>query len=500
VIGSIAALIGLAVGGFLLYSRHAHRSAEEVSEAASAPARDRGADVVSAQPATFFVPPQRQQLIGVKRAEARRAPAVVEIRAVGRVAYDETRLTHIHAKVSGWIEEAFVDFVGKPVRKGEALFTIYSPELLASQEEYLVALRAQKELGESSFSRVSEGAERLLESARRRLSLWDMTPAQIEALEREGEVTRTVTVHSPVDGIVLERAAYQHGRYVTPELDLYTIVDLGSVWVLAEVYEYELPFVQVGAVAEIEMPYAGGGRPLRGRVTFVYPFLQPATRTLRVRMEFPNPGFALKPEMFVNVRLGADLGPRLLVPEDAVMDTGEKQYVFVDKGEGYFEPRRVKVGPDVGGGRVIEEGLDEGEHVATAANFILDSESRLKGAFDAMGRPGEPPAIPPGVAERIQIELRTDPSPAKVGKNQVRVKVFDPSGGPILDAEVELRIFMPQMGSMAPMESRSSLRSVGGGDYVGDLSVPMAWTWETTVTVRRSGETIGTARTSITAR
>ena len=451
-------------------------------------------------PATVFVPPQKQQLIGVKLSEVKRAPVSVETRAVGKVAYDETRVAHIHTKVSGWIEEVFVNFVGKPVRKGEALFTIYSPDLVASQEEYLLALRAQKELGESSFSEVADGSRRLVESARRRLELWDMTAAQIEALEREGKVTRTVAIHSPVDGIVTERAAYHHGRYVTPELDLYTIVDVSRVWVLADVYEYELPFMKVGAVAEIELPYASDAKPLRGRVLFVYPFLQPATRTVQVRTEFPNPDLVLRPDMFVNVRLRTDLGPRFVVPKDAVMDTGEKQYVFVDLGEGYFEPRQVKAGPEVAEGRVIDEGLEEGERVVTAANFILDSESRLKGAFDALGRPSPPEMAGAPGPSGITAQVSIDPSPAKVGKNRVRVKVMDGSGQPIPDAEVELRIFMPQMGSMAPMESKAILSAVGGGEYVGELDIPMAWTWQTTITARKAGGVLGTVQTSITAR
>jgi RND family efflux transporter MFP subunit len=454
----------------------------------------------AASPGAVFVPPQRQQLIGVKLSEVKRAPASVETRAVGKVAFDETRVAHIHTKVSGWVEEVFVDFVGKPVRKGEVLFTIYSPDLVATQEEYLLALQARKELGESSFSQVADGSRRLVESARRRLELWDMTGSQIEALEREGKVTRTVAIHSPVDGIVTERAAYHHGRYVTPELDLYTIVDLSRVWVLADVYEYEVPFMKEGAAAEIELPYAGEGKPLRGRVTFVYPFLQPATRTVQVRMEFPNPELVLRPDMFVNVRLSSDLGSRLVIPKDALMDTGEKQYVFVDQGEGYFEPRPVKAGPEVAEGRVIEEGLEEGEKVVTAANFILDSESRLKGAFDSLGKPSSPEISGAPGPSGITARVTTDPSPAKVGKNRVRVKVLDGGGEPISDAEVELRIFMPQMGSMAPMESKAILSAVGGGEYAGELDIPMAWTWETTVTARKDGRVIGTVMTSITAR
>ncbi len=452
------------------------------------------------EPPTIQIPPERQQQIGVKFAAAQLVPAHVEIRAAGKVAPDETRIAHIHTKVNGWIDEVFVNFVGQPVRKGQPLFTLYSPDLVASQEEYLLAMRGRRELKDSPFSQVSEGSSELLRAARRRLELWDMTPAQIQALEASGKVSRTITVFSPVSGVVTERAAYHHGRTVTPELDLYTIVDLSRVWVLAEVYEAEMEHVKVGQTAFVELPYEDKPRTLAGRVAFVAPFLDPKNRTVQVRTEFPNPSLLLKPDAFVNVRLSRDLGARLVVPKDAVMDTGKGQYVFVDKGEGYLEPRPVKASLEVDRGRVITQGLREGERVATAANFILDSESRLKGAFEAMGRP-QPNAMAAATAgPKLRVDLVTSPSPAKVGKNTVRVKVADPAGQPVEGAEVELRVFMPQMGSMAPMEAKAMLQPESAGQYAGEIDIPMAWTWETTVTVRKSGQVIGTARSSITAR
>lgn len=453
----------------------------------------------SGQPPTIRISPERQQQIGVKFAEVQSKAANVEIRAVGRVAYDETRIAHVHTKVSGWIDEVFVNFVGAPVRKGQPLFTIYSPDLVAGQEEYLQALHAAQELGNSSLPRVAQGSENLLKAARRRLELWDMTAQDIAALEKSGKVARTVTVHSPVTGIVTERAAYHHGRTVTPDLDLYMIVDLSEVWVVAQVYEYEVAHVRVGQSVEARLPYDAERAPLRGRVAFVAPFLDPKTRTVEVRMDFENSDLTLKPEMFVNVTLHRDLGQRLIVPKDAVMNTGERQYVFVDKGEGYLEPREVKAGPETSDGLVVGEGLAEGDRVVTAANFILDSESRLKGAFDTMGKPGGADGMPHETALSMTIDLTTDPTPAKVGKNKVRVKVMDASGQPIADADVDIRLSMPAMGSMAPMESKSALKPAGNG-YAGEVDVPMAWSWETTVTARKGGQVIGTAQTTINAR
>ncbi|MBO0798717.1 MAG: efflux RND transporter periplasmic adaptor subunit, partial [Blastocatellia bacterium] len=203
----------------------------------------------------IFIDPQRQQLIGVRSEPATRQPLVKEIRAVGKVAYDETKVTHIHTKISGYIEQVFVDYVGKVVKAGDPLFTIYSPDLVSTQEEYLLALRAQRQFAASTFEGVAARTNSLLEAARRRLELWDITPAQISDIEKEGKARRDLTIYSPTSGIVTERAAYHHGRFVNPEMDLYTIVDLSTVWINGEVYEYELPFIKTGLNAEFPFPY-----------------------------------------------------------------------------------------------------------------------------------------------------------------------------------------------------------------------------------------------------
>jgi len=447
---------------------------------------------------TIFIDPQRQQLIGVRSEPAAMRPLVKEIRAVGKVTYDETKVTHIHTKINGYIEQVFVDYVGKVVKVGDPLFTIYSPDLVATQEEYLLALRARRQFEASSFAGVSARTNSLLEAARRRLELWDITPAQISAIEREDKARRDLTIYSPVSGVVTERAAYHHGRFVNPEMDLYTIVDLSTVWINGEVYEYELPFVKTGLNAEIEFPYDGGKRTLRGKVTFVYPYLEEKTRTAKIRFAFTNPNFVLKPDMFVNVKLKINLGNKLVVPEDAVLDTGTEQYVFVDKGGGYFEPRAVKLGPEAGGYYAIESGLKAGERVVTAANFIIDSESRLKGAFANMGKPGER-AKAPAAQTALKIELM-EPKAAKVGQNTVRLTIKDAQGNPITDAEVEVTLFMPQMGSMAPMTAKTTLKSAGSGEYAGTIDIPMAWSWQTTVTVKKEGKSLGSMQTTITAR
>src|SRR3989442_7375637 len=448
----------------------------------------------------IHIAPERQQLIGVKSASAETKSLVKEIRTVGRVAYDETKITHIHTKVSGFVEEVFADYVGKPVKAGEPLFTIYSPDLVATQQEYLLALKSNAVLKDSAFPWVSGGSNNLLEAARQRLMIWDVSPAGIEAPEKQGEVKRALAIHSPVSGVVTERQAYHHGKYVTPDMDLYTLVDLSTVWALGEVYESDLQLLKVGQTAEIELPYASQRDRRQGKIVFISPILNPKTRTVEVRLEFPNPDLSLRPDMFVNFKLNFGLGRQLVVPADAVLDDGTLQYVFVDKGEGYFEPRKVKVGAKTEEYYAIESGLKSGEQVVTAANFILDSESRLRGAFANMGEPSKVSAGAPAAAtQNLKVEI-LEPAAAKVGNNTIRLSLKDPSGKPLDDAQVDVTLFMPQMGNMAPMSSQAQLKSEGGGVYSGPINVPMAWTWETTVTAKKNGQAVGSVKTTITAR
>ena len=509
-------ILGAAGSGLYLYNRKLSQPTASANAAGSgsdaagkngmagtpvgnaAPSQPAGADHGVSQ---IFIAPERQQLIGVKSATAERKSVVKEIRTVGRVAYDETKITHIHTKVSGYIEDVFVDYVGKAVKAGDPLFTIYSPDLVATQQEYLLALKSNDLLKDSAFPWVSAGSNNLLEAAKQRLLLWDITPAEIETLQQSGQVKRALNIYSHVSGVVMERQAYHHGKYVTPDMDLYMLVDLSNVWVLGEANESDLSFLKIGQMAEIELPYSSNLNRRRGRIVFISPTLDPKTRTVQVRVEFPNPDLALKPEMFVNFKLGVDLGRHLLVPADAVLDTGTLQYVFVERGQGYFEPRTVKVGAKTEDSYVIESGLKAGEQVVTAANFILDSESRLKGAFANMGEPSRVPIGAPiaGGAPNLKVEI-LEPKTAKAGSNTLRLSLKDASGKPIEDAEVEVGLFMPQMGNMPPMSSNAQLKHEGGGVYVGTIQFLMAWTWETTVTAKKNGQVIGSAKTTITAR
>jgi len=338
-------------------------------------------------PGTVQISPEKQQLIGVKIGTVEMRPLEKVIRTVGRVDYDEKRIVTVSPKIGGWIEDLYVDFTGRFVSKGEPLLTIYSPELVSTQEEYLIALRAKKDLAKSSFPEVAGSGNSLAESAKRRLKLWDISDDQIKALEESGQVKKTLTLHSPFSGFVLEKAAY-NGMNVMPGIALFKLADLSVVWLYADVYEYELPFIRLGQQASVQLSYIPG-EIFTGKAIYIYPSLNPETRTARVRFESPNPHGKLKPEMYDNVEINVHLGQKLTVPEGAIIDTGLRQMAIVDKGSGYFEPREVKVGAKVENYYEVIKGLKAGERVVTSANFLIDSESKLKEAVGGMaGMPG----------------------------------------------------------------------------------------------------------------
>jgi Cu(I)/Ag(I) efflux system membrane fusion protein len=338
-------------------------------------------------PGTVQITPERQQLIGVKFGTVEMKPLEKIIRTVGRIDYDEKRIVTVSLKIGGWIEDLNVDFTGRFVRKGEPLLTIYSPELVSTQEEYLLALRAKKSLTKSPFPEVAGSGETLAESAKRRLKLWDITDDEIKALEDSGQSKKTLTLYAPFSGFVLEKAAYK-GMNVMPGMVLYKLADLSVVWLYADIYEYELPFIRLGQEATVQLSYIPG-ETFRGKAIYIYPSLNPETRTAKVRFEIPNSHERLKPEMYANVEIKIRLGQKLAVPEGAIIDTGLRQLAIVDKGSGYFEPREVKVGSKVEGYYEVIKGLKAGERVVTSANFLIDSESKLKEAVGGMaGMPG----------------------------------------------------------------------------------------------------------------
>ncbi|NWJ42235.1 MAG: efflux RND transporter periplasmic adaptor subunit [Geothrix sp.] len=326
--------------------------------------------------AAITIDPERQQLIGLRTEKVAEGMVSGELRALGRVVVDETRVRKVTVKVEGFVEKLFVDFVGKPVAKGQPLFSLYSPEFVSAQREYLLALQTQKSLAGGSLQ--GSGGE-LLESAKRRLGLWDVPKEAIDHLEKTGEVQKALTLRSPISGVVTVKNVMEGAR-ITPADILFEITDLSRVWVQVDVYEAELGRAKVGMPADL-MVEASPGKTFRGRIVFVDPVMDPKTRTARARVEFANPRGELKPEMFGDVLLKGQGRKGMIIPLDAVLDAGTTKVVFVALGGGRFEPREVTTGTMVGEKVEIRSGLKVGEEVVVRANFLVDSESRLKAAL-----------------------------------------------------------------------------------------------------------------------
>jgi len=336
------------------------------------------------QEGAISIDPVTIQNMGLRTALVQEQKLSRTIRTVGHIDYNEELLYTVNTKISGWVERLYVDKTGELVKKGEPLLEIYAPELVSTQEEYLVALRNFQKLKDSPYPEATRGATELLESAKRRLLNWDISPEQIDKLETSGEVKKSLTLYSPAKGVVTEKKVTD-GAFVESGSDLFQIADLSLVWVLAHIFEYELPYVKLGQSASIESPFFPGER-LEGRVTYIYPYLNEVARDVKLRIEVPNPGLKLKAEMYANVSIAAELpGRRVVVPEEAVIRSGKREIVFLDLGEGKFSPREVQTGV-TGQGNVIEikEGLKSGEKVVVSAQFMLDSESKTQEAIKKM--------------------------------------------------------------------------------------------------------------------
>lgn len=351
--------------------------------------------------APVTIDPSRQQLIGLRTASVAEGKVGGTWRTNGRVALDETRVRRVNMKVAGFVEDVHADFTGKPVRRGEPLLSIYSPELLAAQEEYLLALRTRAALNQAGG--MATDGDALVAAARRKLRLWDVPEAALERLARTGEATRTLTLVSPISGVITKKEVVEGARLemgTTP----YEIVDLSRVWVLADVYESELRHVKVGMPATLQLK-AFPNRVFAGKVAFLDPLLDPATRTVKVRLEFPNPDGDLRPEMFGEVVLRGTARDALKIPADAVVPTGTIQVVFVALGDGRFQPREVRLGESDGKSVEVTSGLKAGDQVVTGANFLVDSESRLRASLAALAAASSgsatvrpPPSSPPASA------------------------------------------------------------------------------------------------------
>ena len=333
---------------------------------------------------TIRVDPTTIQNMGVRLAPVVRKPLTKTIRAFGNITYDERRLHAVNTKFDGWIEKLYVNYVGQSVAKGQPLFNIYSPDLVTAQGEYLLALRQVQKVSGSANGRIRDNAKRLLSAAHTRLSYWDVDDKQIRQIEETGQVTKTITIYSPATGVVMKKAAYE-GHFVKAGQHQFEIADLSTIWVDVEIYEYELPWIYEGMQATMDLAYVPG-KQFNGRVLYVYPYLSEKTRTVRLRLEFVNNNFELKPEMYANINLDSTIEKDgLVIPQEAVIDSGIRKVAFVAKGEGRFEPREIQLGSEVNGNDYqVLAGLSKGEQVVISAQFMLDSESRLREAIQKM--------------------------------------------------------------------------------------------------------------------
>jgi len=468
-------------------------------------------------PGTAMVSPQMQQLMGVRITTVEKKPLVRTIRTVGTITYDETKVANVHSKVEGWIDKLYVNYTGELVKKGQPLFTLYSPDLLATQQEYLLAIKANERLSGSSIPEVKAGAGSLVDASKSRLALWDISDGQIRELEEKGEAQRTLTLYAPNSGFVIKKDVNQ-GMRIMPEKELYTIADLSNVWVDVDIYESEIPFVRLGQNASVTLSY-DPSTSFNGKVSYIYPYVGEKTRTVKARLDVPNPGFKLKPDMYVNAEIKIDAGRQLAVPEEAVLDSGVRKIVFLDKGNGHFEPREVKLGAKVDGAYQVVSGLNEGEKIAASSAFLLDSESRLAEAMGAMaGMPGmsmegmagmagmegmkgmegtkdmkdmkmSPPAKSGGPMEKkaqdLTLTLSTQPEKTRTGENVIRLKITDRNGKPVTDAQVSFQYTM-NMAGMAL--SKADAKASKDGFYETKVNFAMAGEWDVTVIVRRSGQ------------
>lgn len=324
------------------------------------------------------------QNIGVKVEDVAKRKLNKTIRTVGKVDYDERRVYSVNSKIMGWVEKLHVDYTGKLIHKGEPLMELYSPELVSTQEEYLQALRYRKKLEESSLEEARKGSDNLIQSAKRRLQYWDIPETEIKALEERGTPNKTMMIYSPADGVVIEKMV-QKGQNIMAGMELYKIADLSTVWILADVYQYELPWVKIGSQVEIELSYLPG-KPFRGRITYIYPYLNMETKTAKARVEVQNTqNFELKPDMYATVKISSPARVfDVAVPEEAIIRSGERNIAVMSLGGGYFDPREVKLGVTAEGYVQILEGIREGEKIVVSSQFLIDSESNLKAAISQM--------------------------------------------------------------------------------------------------------------------
>jgi RND family efflux transporter MFP subunit len=438
--------------------------------------------------------PQRRQLIGLQIATVEEKDLEGRIETTGLVEPDEQLEGYVQTRFSGWVRQVFVNQTYQFVRKGQPLFTIYSPDLVATENEYLIAQKAARRLGRSSIESVAGGAQSLSAAALERLKLFGVPPREIARLRREGTTRDAVEIDSPMSGYVVERNTLPN-MYAQPDTKLYAITTLSNVWVYAAVFQNQIGQVKAGDPVTVTVD-AYPGRTFEGRVDFIWEAMDPNTRTARVRCSFANPQRLLKIGMYVAVAITPRLGRGLVIPDTGVFRTGRHNIVFIDRGGGYLAPAEVELGPHLGHSFQVLKGLKAGERIVSSANFLIDSESQLQAAAGAFAPP--PPGVSAAAGQpRMQgpsavLDLKTDPSPPRRGKNLLTVTVKDGSGKPLAGAQVTVTFYMAAMPAMqmAAMKVEANLTDQGDGNYTGSAELPSGGTWQVSMVAARHGQTL----------
>ncbi len=504
-----AVVLCLALAAALVYTwRAAHPSAPASQDpviargpAAGTPAAAKPADASEPALTPIQLSPQRLQQIGVTFATAAFRDVTQQITAPGSVDIDEQRLSTVQTRFAGWIQSTYANAQYQYVRRGQTLLTVYSPELVSSQQEYLLARKNQSSFDHDSHGMAARESGWLLSAAEERLRQFAVPASTLDALQKTGQVQRNVPVLAPVSGYITERLALPNA-YVQPDTKLYTIADLSSVWVYANVFQSDVGRLKPGSSATVTVD-AYPGRTFRGRIDQILPQVDMATRTVRVRLVFSNPGVALKPGMYVNVALSVPLGRQLVVPASAVLQSGTRAIAFLDHGEGNLEPRVVQTGPAFDDSIVILSGLQPGDRVVSSANFLVDSEAQLQSSFSGSAAPAPAPPTASGSAPaaHANIDFSTSPNPPRKGANTVHIRLTDNHGQPVSGAQATAVFFMPAMPEMGMAAARSvaKLADKGNGVYEGQLTLDSGGTYKVTVTALRNGQTVATKQLSVSA-
>jgi Cu(I)/Ag(I) efflux system membrane fusion protein/cobalt-zinc-cadmium efflux system membrane fusion protein len=454
--------------------------------------------------APIRITPERRQLIGLKFVTVVRRDVSDRLETTGNIEADERLQGYVQTRFAGWVEQVLANSTYEYVRRGQPLFTIYGPDLVSTENEYLLALEAHKRVKDSPVADVATDAASLVNSAAERLKLWGVSPREISRLERERSVRRVVEIDSPMSGYIIERNALPN-MYVQPDTRLFAITDLSKVWIYAAVFQDELGKVRLGDRATVTVD-AYPGMHFNGHVDFIWPQIDLTTRTAKVRCEFDNPTGKLFPGMFAHVALNLPMGEQTVIPDTAVLRTGMHNVAFIDRGDGYLTAAEIELGAHVGDDFIVLRGLSPGQKIVGSANFLIDSESQLQAAAGAFVPP--PPGVGPnqteGAAEAVphaSLAFTSDPNPLVRGHNKAIVTLRDSRGAPISGAQVTVTFYMaamPAMG-MTAMRVQSDADDQGNGIYSANIELPSGGTWSLTIVASKDGHPIATKQLEVSA-